>query len=132
MMTDEVLNEMVERSKDDRATFVGSEIRQLVGEIRRAREAERVARHDVAAIDALVTREFGIDYRHREAMTFDDELWDQTLRDRDQYEALITDVARWFGCKDEWSSAHDHSDCVREFMDERTPGPVAVSQERQA
>jgi hypothetical protein len=61
MMTDEVLNEMFERSKNDRATFVGSEIRQLIGEIRRAREAERVARHDVAAIDALVTLEFGID-----------------------------------------------------------------------
>jgi hypothetical protein len=34
-MTSEQLDEMYERSKDDRAVFVGSEIRQLIGMIRR-------------------------------------------------------------------------------------------------
>ena len=35
MITAQQLDEMYERSKDDRAVFVGSEIRQLIGMIRR-------------------------------------------------------------------------------------------------
>jgi hypothetical protein len=35
---DKDLDELFERSKDDRAIIVGSEVRQLIGEIRRQRE----------------------------------------------------------------------------------------------
>lgn len=37
-LTDQQLNEMFERSKDDRKMFVGSEIRQLIGMIRRFKQ----------------------------------------------------------------------------------------------
>lgn len=40
-MTEAELNSMYELSKDDRAVFVGSDIRQLIGEIRRLK-ADRV------------------------------------------------------------------------------------------
>jgi hypothetical protein len=42
-LTDAELNELFERSKDDRAIIVGSEVRQLVAQVRSLKAALRIA-----------------------------------------------------------------------------------------
>lgn len=46
----------------------------------------------------------------------DEALTVEELKERDEALELIADVARFFGCTEEWSNAHDHRDCVREHM----------------
>jgi hypothetical protein len=50
------LLEMIERSKDDRATFVGSEIRELIAEIQRARRERNQAEIALSQIEAIALK----------------------------------------------------------------------------
>jgi hypothetical protein len=44
----------------------------------------------------------------------DDDMRD--LQQRDDAYDLIAEVAAWLGCKEEWSIAHDHFDCINEHL----------------
>ena len=46
----------------------------------------------------------------------DEALTVEELKERDEALDLIADVARHFGCDEEWSSLHDHRECVREYI----------------
>ena len=46
----------------------------------------------------------------------DEALTVEELKERDEALELIADVARHFGCDEEWSNLHDHRECVREYI----------------
>jgi hypothetical protein len=56
MITAQQLDEMYERSKDDRAVFVGSEIRQLIGMIRRLQDVSELADDEFIALYDEMTK----------------------------------------------------------------------------
>ncbi len=41
-----------------------------------------------------------------------DELCEQTIVERDAWEEFVTEVAVRLGCEREWSSQHDHRECI--------------------
>lgn len=53
----------------------------------------------------------------------DDALWDQTLRERDDAQDLISQIAAYLGCDEEWSSSHSHFDCIRSYIASSSSAP---------
>lgn len=63
-MTEEKLNELFEKSKDDRAIIVGSEFRELIAEVRRLRDHNKELQ---ISMDKIEGRNFKL---HRDAHEF--------------------------------------------------------------
>ena len=41
---------------------------------------------------------------------------EQTVGERDHWEEVLTDLAEAAGCEQEWTSAHEHGDCIKDRL----------------
>jgi uncharacterized protein with von Willebrand factor type A (vWA) domain len=73
----------------------------------------RIARLALALQERLQAAQAERDEAQRERCELEKAL-EEEIANRDSYEDCITEIAHLLGCKEEWSSAHDHVICAKD------------------